>query len=128
MPAALGRESCQNHKRDLAPEKLAGGAIGLHHAAVLIDGEDGIGRVLGDQTVDRFALAVVAMLGKNVVFGIDWNLIIAIGLPMVPNVARVVRSSALAVREMPYIDAARTALMICAVPYRHGAAGSSRLA
>jgi peptide/nickel transport system permease protein len=51
----------------------------------------------------------VAVLGKNVVFGIDWNLIIAIGLPMVPKVARVVRSSALAVREMPYIDAARTA-------------------
>ena len=42
------------------------------------------------------ALAVVAVLGKNVVFGIDWNLIIAIGLPMVPKVARVVRSSALA--------------------------------
>src|SRR5688500_2961848 len=55
------------------------------------------------------ALAVVAVLGKNVVFGIDWNLIIAIGLPMIPKVARVVRSSALAVREMPYIDAARTA-------------------
>jgi peptide/nickel transport system permease protein len=55
------------------------------------------------------ALAVVGVMGKNVVFGIDWNLIIAIGLPMVPRVARVVRSSALAVREMPYIDAARTA-------------------
>ena len=55
------------------------------------------------------ALAVVAVLGKNVVFGIDWNLIIAIGLPMVPKVARVVRSSALSIREMPYIDAARTA-------------------
>jgi len=55
------------------------------------------------------ALAVVGLMGKNVVFGIDWNLIIAIGLPMVPRVARVVRSSALAVREMPYIDAARTA-------------------
>ncbi|MFA7504172.1 MAG: ABC transporter permease [Burkholderiaceae bacterium] len=55
------------------------------------------------------ALAVVSVLGKNVVFGIDWNLIIAIGLPMVPKVARVVRSSALAIREMPYIDAARTA-------------------
>jgi peptide/nickel transport system permease protein len=55
------------------------------------------------------ALAVVSVLGKNVVLGIDWNLIIAIGLPMVPKVARVVRASALAVREMPYIDAARTA-------------------
>ena len=37
------------------------------------------------------------------------NLIIAIGMPMVPRVARVVRASALAVRELPYIDAARTA-------------------
>lgn len=54
------------------------------------------------------ALAVVAVLGKNMVLGIDTNLIIAIGLPMIPKVARVVRSSALAIREMPYIDAART--------------------
>ncbi len=53
------------------------------------------------------ALAVVAVLGKNIVAGIDFNLIIAIGLPMIPKVARVVRSSALAIREMPYIDAAR---------------------
>jgi len=60
------------------------------------------------------ALAVVAVLGKNVVLGVDLNLVIAIGLPMVPKVARVVRSSALAVREMPYIDAARTA------GYSHG--------
>jgi peptide/nickel transport system permease protein len=55
------------------------------------------------------ALAVVAILGKNVVLGVDVNLVIAIGTPMVPKVARVVRASALAVREMPYIDAARTA-------------------
>jgi peptide/nickel transport system permease protein len=53
------------------------------------------------------ALAVVAVLGKNIVLGIDLNLIIAIGLPFVPKVARVVRSSALAIRELPYIDAAR---------------------
>jgi peptide/nickel transport system permease protein len=55
------------------------------------------------------AITVVAVLGKNVVLGIDINLIIAIGLPMVPKVARVVRSSALAIRELPYIDAARAA-------------------
>lgn len=54
------------------------------------------------------ALAVVAVLGKYMVLGINVNLIIAIGLPMIPKVARVVRSSALAIREMPYIDAART--------------------
>jgi peptide/nickel transport system permease protein len=55
------------------------------------------------------ALAVSAILGKNIVMGIDVNLIIAIATPMVPNVARVVRSSALAIRELPYIDAARVA-------------------
>ena len=55
------------------------------------------------------ALAVSAILGKNIVFGIDVNLIVAIATPMVPNVARVVRSSALAIRELPYIDAARVA-------------------
>lgn len=55
------------------------------------------------------AITVVAILGKNIILGIDINLIIAIGLPMVPKVARVVRSSALAIRELPYVDAARTA-------------------
>ena len=55
------------------------------------------------------ALAVVAVLGKFPVGGIDLNLIIAIAIPMIPKVARVVRSSALAIREMPYIDAARAA-------------------
>lgn len=55
------------------------------------------------------ALAVVAVIGKNIVGGIDINLIIAIGLPIVPKVARVVRSSTLAIRELPYIDAARAA-------------------
>mgnify|MGYP006198810691 CR=1 FL=1 len=60
------------------------------------------------------ALAVVAILGKNIVLGVDVNLVIAIGLPMVPKVARVVRASALAIREMPYIDAAR------ACGYSHG--------
>ena len=55
------------------------------------------------------ALTVVAMLGQNVVFGVDVNLIIAISIPMVPRVGRVVRASALAIRELPYIDAARAA-------------------
>ena len=50
------------------------------------------------------ALAVVAVLGT----GAD-NVILAIATPMVPRCARVVRSSALAVREMPYVDAARAA-------------------
>jgi peptide/nickel transport system permease protein len=55
------------------------------------------------------ALAVVAVLGKWPVFGLDLNLIIAIAIPMIPKVARVVRSSALTIRELPYIDAARAA-------------------
>jgi peptide/nickel transport system permease protein len=55
------------------------------------------------------AIAVVAVLGQWRVGGLDFNLIIAISIPMVPKVGRVVRSSALAIREMPYIDAARAA-------------------
>lgn len=55
------------------------------------------------------ALAVVAVLGKWPVGGLDLNLIIAIAIPMIPKVARVVRSAALAIREMPYVDAARAA-------------------
>jgi peptide/nickel transport system permease protein len=50
------------------------------------------------------ALAVVAILGTGV-----GNVILAIATPMVPRCARVVRASALAVREMPYVDAARAA-------------------
>ena len=48
------------------------------------------------------ALAVVSVLGT----GIE-NVIIAIMLPMIPQCARVVRSSALSIREIPYVDAAR---------------------
>jgi len=55
------------------------------------------------------ALVVVAMLGRNLVAGVDVNLIVAIAIPIVPKVARVVRSAALSIREMPYIDAARAA-------------------
>ena len=55
------------------------------------------------------ALAVVAVLGKFPVAGLDLNLILAITIPIIPKVARVVRSTALGIRAMPYIDAARTA-------------------
>jgi len=55
------------------------------------------------------ALVVVAILGKGQWLGIDFNLIGAIAIPVIPKVARVLRSSALAIREMPYIDAARAA-------------------
>ncbi|HSC96198.1 MAG TPA: ABC transporter permease [Burkholderiales bacterium] len=55
------------------------------------------------------AITVVAVLGNYVVMGFDINLIIAIAIPMLPRVERVVRASALAIREMPYVDAARAA-------------------
>lgn len=55
------------------------------------------------------ALVVVAAFGKFLVGGIDLNLIIAIAIPIVPRVARVVRAAAFSVRVMPYIDAARAA-------------------
>jgi peptide/nickel transport system permease protein len=50
------------------------------------------------------ALAVVAMLGTGL-----QNVIAAITVPMIPRAALVARSSALAIREMPYVDAARAA-------------------
>ena len=50
------------------------------------------------------ALAIVAILGNNLP-----NLITAITIPMIPRCALVIRSSALSIREMPYIDAARAA-------------------
>lgn len=48
------------------------------------------------------ALAVVATLGPG-----TQNVIIAITITFAPQCARVVRSSALAIREIPYVDAAR---------------------
>jgi peptide/nickel transport system permease protein len=55
------------------------------------------------------ALVVVAAMRKLVVGGVDVNLIIAIAIPIVPRVSRVVRAAALGVRVMPYVDAARAA-------------------
>lgn len=48
------------------------------------------------------ALAVVAIFGTGV-----QNVIIAITIPLIPRCARVVRSSALSIRSIPYVDAAR---------------------
>ena len=50
------------------------------------------------------ALAVVSILGTGVT-----NVIMAITIPMIPRAALVARSSALAIRELPYVDAARAA-------------------
>ena len=55
------------------------------------------------------ALAIVSVLGN----GIE-NVVIAITIPFIPQCARVVRSSALAIREIPYVDAAR------ALGFSHG--------
>lgn len=48
------------------------------------------------------ALVVVSLLGSGTT-----NVILAITVPMVPRCALVVRSSALALREMPFVEAAR---------------------
>ena len=48
------------------------------------------------------ALAAVAVLGTGIT-----NVMIAVGIGLVPSFARVVRSSTLTVREMDYVDAAR---------------------
>ncbi len=48
------------------------------------------------------ALAVVAIFGPGV-----QNVILAITIPLIPRCSRVVRASALTIRSMPYVDAAR---------------------
>ncbi len=48
------------------------------------------------------ALAVVSVFGTGV-----FNVIVAITIPLIPRCGRVVRASAMAVREIPYVDAAR---------------------
>lgn len=49
------------------------------------------------------ALTVVAILGGGV-----WNVIVAISIPMIPRAALIIRSSALALRQMLFIEAALT--------------------
>ncbi len=55
------------------------------------------------------ALIVGVMLGKKQVVGVDVNLILAIALPIMSRAVRVIRSAALSVREMPYVEAAQAA-------------------
>ncbi len=52
------------------------------------------------------ALVMAASLGPSLE-----NTVIAISIPLVPNVARVVRASTLSLREMPFVEAARAAGM-----------------
>ena len=55
------------------------------------------------------AMVVVAVLGKRQWLGIDFNLIAAITLPILPRMERVARASTLSIVAMPFIDAARAA-------------------
>jgi peptide/nickel transport system permease protein len=52
------------------------------------------------------ALVMAAALGPSLE-----NTIIAISIPLVPTVARVIRSNTLSIREMPFVEAARAAGM-----------------
>lgn len=88
---------------------VVGGFLGL--ALGLISGY-----LLGwwDQVIQRFmdimqglpllvmALVMAAALGPSVP-----NVILAISIPLVPRAARIIRSSALSIREMPFVEAAR---------------------
>lgn len=56
-----------------------------------------------------FALVLAAVLKHRMVIGLDLNLVLAVAVPGIPKVARVVRAAALSVRSMPYIDAAQAA-------------------
>ena len=55
------------------------------------------------------AMVVVAVLGKRQWLGIDFNLIAAITLPILPRMERVARASTLSIVAMPFIDAAHAA-------------------
>src|SRR6202011_4273967 len=52
------------------------------------------------------ALVITASLGPSLV-----NTIIAIAIPLIPNVARVIRANVLSLRELNYAEAARAAGM-----------------
>jgi peptide/nickel transport system permease protein len=61
------------------------------------------------------ALVMAASLGPSL-----GNTIIAISIPMIPNVARIIRSNTLQLREMPYVEAARAVGMSeMSIAFRH---------
>jgi peptide/nickel transport system permease protein len=61
------------------------------------------------------ALVMSAALGPSLI-----NVVAAISLPIVPRAARVVRSSVLSIREMPYVEAARgLGLAHARIAFRH---------
>jgi peptide/nickel transport system permease protein len=61
------------------------------------------------------ALLMAASLGPSLT-----NTIVAISIPMIPHVARVIRSNTLALREMPYVEAAKAVGMSeIKIAFRH---------
>ena len=61
------------------------------------------------------ALVMSAALGPSIT-----NVVIAISVPIIPRAARVVRSSVLSIREMPYIESARAlGLRHLRIAFRH---------
>jgi peptide/nickel transport system permease protein len=69
------------------------------------------------QSLPLLVMALVMSAALNPSVG---NTIIAISIPLVPTVARVIRSNTLALREMPYVEAARAAGMgEIAIAVRH---------
>jgi peptide/nickel transport system permease protein len=61
------------------------------------------------------ALVMAAALGPSLN-----NTILAISIPMVPNVARIIRSNTLQLREMPYVEAAKAVGMSeMSIAFRH---------
>jgi peptide/nickel transport system permease protein len=55
------------------------------------------------------AILVIAIVPKNVVLGVDINVIIAISIPFIPKCARVIRSASLSIVTLAYVDAAKAA-------------------
>lgn len=53
------------------------------------------------------ALVTAAVLGRNKIGPIDVNLLAAIAFAVMPSVVRVIRSAALGIRDLAYVDAAR---------------------
>lgn len=82
---------------------LVFGVIGAYFGGKVDEAIQRVMDVLISFPLIVIAIAVVAALGPGVV-----NVIVAITVPVIPRVARVVRSSGLAVVRMPYIEAARS--------------------
>lgn len=97
---------------------VVGGVVGLLSGYVggLTDlGTQRVMDILQGLPLLILALVMSAVLGPSL-----GNVIIAISVPIIPRAARVIRSSVLAIREMPYVEAARSlGASRLRVPFRH---------